>query len=80
MTPIPQAVLDAWANCSTPDCPNKRCMWLSPDKCFPCATGTAGLGYEKCANNAERNAVLEAAGTLDLVRVAYAATHPGKEW
>lgn len=34
---IPQAILDAWPNCATPDCGNKSCTWAPrPNLCFPC--------------------------------------------
>lgn len=76
MTGPTQATLDAWPNCSTPDCPNKVCLWLSREKCFPCATGVDRGKYEKATTKEERNVLLAEAGTLTHVRAAYNATHP----
>jgi hypothetical protein len=32
---IPQSILDSWPNCAVPDCPNKTCLKLDSDKCWP---------------------------------------------
>lgn len=32
---IPQAILDAWPNCATPNCKNKVCTWGSDSLCYP---------------------------------------------
>lgn len=33
---LTQEMLDAWPNCSTPDCGAKTCLRLLSDKCYPC--------------------------------------------
>lgn len=32
---IPEEIINAWANCSVPDCPNKVCVWLGSGMCYP---------------------------------------------
>jgi hypothetical protein len=31
-----------WANCSSPDCPNKVCTWASDYHCFKCCEWCKG--------------------------------------
>lgn len=31
-----------WANCATPDCPNKVCTWASRTLCAPCSESVIG--------------------------------------
>jgi len=33
------AALGDWPNCSVPDCPNKACLHLESDKCWPHTVG-----------------------------------------
>ena len=40
--PLPQALLDEWPNCMTPDCEHKQCMWAKVPFCFVCAAKKLG--------------------------------------
>lgn len=77
---IPQEVLDRWPNCSTPDCENKACLWLSTGKCFPCSTGVDRAAWDPQQSDERRDQLLRDAGTYEWVKMVYEATHPGVPW
>ena len=35
-------LLPIWPNCSTPDCPNKTCLWSPVPLCYPCSEFCVG--------------------------------------
>lgn len=42
---LTQEQLDAWPNCATIDCGNKRCLWSGLPFCFPCSLEAMGKEY-----------------------------------
>ncbi len=38
----PPTSLEAWPNCATPDCKNKRCIWSGEKECYQCCVRKVG--------------------------------------
>ena len=51
--------VDDWPNCIVPDCPNKCCLRLKSDKCWPHTVG-APVGWAVGKSKADRDATAAA--------------------